>query len=297
MPDMRSEVGKRGRFCMDKESLLILRYFVRLTMLAALIAVPGQALTKEAAAGDVTVQRLDCGTVFVPDLDFLSDSFRFSGQSRTVVVSCYLIRDGGHYLLWDTGLPLSRLGEGKRSVGGGKAKLEHSLMDQLKAIGLAPDAITLVALSHYHSDHSGQLASFPRATLLIGAEDMAVVRGARPAFNLDRAEFAPWLTTNGKVDEVEGDRDVFGDGRVIMLATPGHTPGHHSLLVRLPTGPVILTGDLWHFREQRKVNGVPKINTSRAETLASMDRIQQVASNLHAKIVIGHDYRDVGQEK
>lgn len=256
-------------------------------ILAMLLAAP------VAQPAPVTLQRLDCGTVFVPDLDFLSDSFRFSGQSRTVAVSCYLIRDGSRWFLWDTGLPLSRLGEGKTSVGGGKAQLKRALVDQLKDRGIDLQAITLVGLSHYHSDHSGQLASFPHATLLIGAEDMAVVRGTAPAFNLDRAEFAPWTQEGGKVDAVTGDRDVFGDGKVVMLATPGHTPGHHSLLVRLDSGPVILTGDLWHFREQREVHGVPKINTSRAETLASMDRIEQVAATLHARIVIGHELRDV----
>ncbi|WP_241127089.1 N-acyl homoserine lactonase family protein [Novosphingobium terrae] len=260
---------------------------------ALLMGLAGSAPAAEPAT--VTLERLDCGTVFVPDLDFLSDSFRFSGQSRMVAVSCYLIREGARWFLWDTGLPLSRLGAGKLSVGGGKAQLRRSLIDQLKDRGIDPHTITLVGLSHDHSDHSGQAASFPWATLMIGAEDMAVVRGTGAAFNLDRAEFAPWTQGGGKVDEVTGDRDVFGDGKVIMLATPGHTPGHHSLLVRLASGPVILTGDLWHFREQREVHGVPKINTSRAETLASMDRIEQVAANLHARMVIGHEMRDVDE--
>ncbi|MES2443213.1 MAG: N-acyl homoserine lactonase family protein [Pseudomonadota bacterium] len=243
----------------------------------------------------MTLWRLDCGTVFVPDLDFLSDSFAFSGVSKTVTVSCYLIRDGDEYLLWDAGLPLSRLGEGQTSVGGGRARLARSIVDQLKDIGVAPEQVTRVALSHYHSDHSGQAASFPNATLLIGAPDMAVIRGTAPAFNLQRAEFSPWLTGGGKVDEVTGDRDLFGDGRAVMLATPGHTPGHHSLLVRLASGPVILTGDLWHFTGQMPINGVPKINTSRADTLASMDRITRVAATLHARIVIGHEPADIAK--
>lgn len=243
-------------------------------------------------APQITLRRLDCGSVFVPDLDFLSDSFRFSGQSRTVAVSCYLIRDGERYFLWDTGLPLSRLGAGQTSVGGGRAVLKRAITDQLRDIGIAPEDIKLVGLSHDHSDHSGQLASFPHATLMIGAQDMDVVRGTAPAFNLDRTEFAPWTHGGAPVDEVTGDRDVFGDGRVTMLATPGHTPGHHSLLVRLPSGPVILTGDLWHFREQKQVHGVPKINTSRAETLASMQRVEEIARNLNARIVIGHEMRD-----
>ena len=73
-----------------------------------------------------------------------------------------------------------------------------------------------------------------------------------------------------------GDKDVFGDGSVIMLNTPGHTPGHHSLLVKLKgKGNVLITGDLAHFRENYDSNGVPTFNTSRADTLASLDRFKQ----------------------
>ena len=251
-----------------------------------LAVVPARAAALPAR---VTLTRLACGTVTIPDLDFLSDSFAFSGKAKTVTVSCYLIRHGDSYMLWDAGLPLSRLGAGQRSVGGGLARLDRSLVDQLRQIGIAPERVGIVALSHYHADHTGQLASFPSARVLIGRSDAAIVRGEGAAFNLDRSQFP----AGANLDPVDGDRDVFGDGSIIMLATPGHTPGHHSLLVRLASGPVLLTGDLWHFAEQRPIRGVPKINTSRAETLASIDRIEQVAANLHAKIVLGHEPADI----
>ncbi len=266
--------------------------------LRALLCLGGMTLLGAATPAKmqgVELWRLDCGTVFIPDIDFLNDTYAFSGQSRTVAVSCYLIRHGTDYVLWDAGLPLSRLGEGQISVGGGRARLARSLTDQLAEIGVSPERIGRVALSHYHSDHSGQAASFPRATLTIGAADMAVVRGAGPAFNLDRSEFAPWLPGSGKVDEVSGDRDLFGDGSVTMLATPGHTPGHHSLLVRLAKRRVLLTGDLWHFPAQIPIDGVPRINTSRAESLASMARARALVRNLRAEVVIGHDAADVAK--
>jgi glyoxylase-like metal-dependent hydrolase (beta-lactamase superfamily II) len=257
--------------------------------LAALLAWP-QALA--ATPNRLELWRLDCGSVDIPDADFLNDSFALAGVHKTVVVSCYLIRDGDRFLLWDAGLPLSRLGAGRRSVGGGRAILSKTILAQLSAMKVDPRQVKLVALSHYHSDHSGQLATLPWATLMIGQQDLEVVRSTAAAFNLERSEFGPWLTGGAKVDGVVGDRDIFGDGRVIMLATPGHTPGHHSLLVKLSSGPVILTGDLWHFREQIRIHGVPKINTSRADSLASMDRIEQIARNLSASFIIGHDDRD-----
>jgi N-acyl homoserine lactone hydrolase len=89
---------------------------------------------------------------------------------------------------------------------------------------------------------------------------------------------------------------VFGDGTVVMINTPGHTPGHHSLLVKLPQmGPVLLSGDLAHFHENYDGNGVPSFNTDRSETLASLDRFKKIAANLKATVVIQHDARDVGK--
>ena len=90
------------------------------------------------------------------------------------------------------------------------------------------------------------------------------------------------------------DKDVFGDGSVIMLYTPGHTPGHHSLLVKLPQmGAVLVSGDLAHFRENYETNGVPTFNTDRAQTVASLDRVKKIATGTKATVVIQHDPRDL----
>ena len=91
-----------------------------------------------------------------------------------------------------------------------------------------------------------------------------------------------------------GDKDVFGDQSVVVLNTPGHTPGHHSLLVKLKDkGYVMITGDLAHFQENYDSNGVPTFNVSRADTLASLDRFKKLAANLHATVIIQHDARDI----
>ena len=89
---------------------------------------------------------------------------------------------------------------------------------------------------------------------------------------------------------------MFGDGSVIMLYTPGHTPGHHSLLVKLPQmGPVILSGDLAHFRENYDSNGVPTFNSDRAQSLASLDRVKKIAAGSKATVIIQHDARDINK--
>ena len=167
-------------------------------------------------------------------------------------------------------------------------------MNSSRSCTLTPRQITFVAISHYHGDHVGQVASFPEATLLIGKGDWDALNAPKPNPGVNPENFAHWISGGGKVEPVIGDKDVFGDGSVIMLNTPGHTPGHHSLLVKLGVmGNVLITGDLAHFRENYDSNGVPTFNTSRAETLASLDRFKQLAANLRATVIIQHDARDI----
>ena len=111
---------------------------------------------------------------------------------------------------------------------------------------------------------------------------------------LERPLFDQWTKGRGKVTPVRGDLDVFGDGSVVMLVLPGHTPGHHGLLVRLrETGPVLLTGDLAHTSSNYQDDGVPTFNTDRAQTLASLDRFKRIARQLGATVVIEHVAADI----
>lgn len=106
--------------------------------------------------------------------------------------------------------------------------------------------------------------------------------------------FEGWIKGENKVEPQAIDKDVFGDGSVIMLRTPGHTPGHSSLLVKLAQiGPVIITGDAVHFRENYDTGGVPAFNFDRAQTVASIERLKKIAANLKATVIIQHDARDV----
>jgi glyoxylase-like metal-dependent hydrolase (beta-lactamase superfamily II) len=169
-----------------------------------------------------------------------------------------------------------------------------SLVDQLAKIDLKPEQIKYVGISHYHGDHIGQVGSFPKSTLLIGKGDWDVLTSAKPPESANPAPFANWIKGDGKVEPVPFDKDVFGDGSVIMLYMPGHTPGHHSLLVKLPQmGAVFISGDLMHFRENYETNGVPTFNTDRAQTLASLDRAKKIVAGAKATVVIQHDARDL----
>ena len=261
-----------------------------LTVLLAGIAMPASAQE----APDIELWRLDCGTLQLSDSESFSDTHLYDGQPRELTDSCYLIRNGEKYLLWDTGLPDALVGSSQTS-GVYTVTVGRSIADQLGDLGLSSADIAMVGISHYHFDHIGQLSGFPASTLLIGKGDFDAVKAADGTGNVDPGPFAHWLKDGGgTVEPVAGDRDVFGDGSVTMINAPGHTPGHHALLVRLPhTGNVMLTGDLYHFEEQIENRGVPQFNTDRADTLASMHRFDQMASKLDATIVIQHEPRQI----
>ena len=238
------------------------------------------------AAPDMALTRLDCGTPQPPIAvnPRFSDTFAYGDLKLQFVYSCYLIKHGDEYLLWDTGHAMTTPNVAPKV----------SLVDQLAKIELKPDDIKYVGISHYHADHTGQVNSFPKATLLIGQREWDAISSPKPAEGVNFKPFETWLKGEGKLEPIPNDKDVFGDGSVIILATPGHTPGHRSLLVKLPqTGAVLITGDAAHFRENLDTDGVPSFNYDRAQTVASLERLKKIAANLKATVIIQHDARDV----
>jgi glyoxylase-like metal-dependent hydrolase (beta-lactamase superfamily II) len=248
--------------------------------LFASLAVSAQAAT------DVSLTRFECGTRQEPQAvnPRFSDTYAYGDLKLQFVFSCYLIKHGDDYMLWDTGHAMTMP----------KVAPKESLVDLLAKIDVKPDQIKYVGISHYHADHTGQIASFPKATLLIGAREWDAISAPKPAEGVNFKPFESWIKGESKVEPQTLDKDVFGDGTVMMLRTPGHTPGHSSLLVKLSQmGAVILSGDAVHFHENYESDGVPSFNYDRAQTVASIERIKKIASNLKATLIIQHDARDV----
>ncbi|WP_174377471.1 N-acyl homoserine lactonase family protein [Sphingomonas jaspsi] len=263
---------------------------------ASALALPAAAqntpVAPSQAHGTVSISltRLDCGSILIKDFDaFFSDAHDYKPGPRRVTDSCYLIRHGDKAMLWDTGLPAALKGQ-KKDMGAIVGGLDKTVVEQLAELGLKPADISVVGISHMHSDHTGQAADFGGAKLVVGKGDYDGTKG-------EGDPFGPWRSNGDKnVTTVGGsDFDVFGDGRVVVLRTPGHTPNHLSLLVRLASGPVLLTGDLYHSTEARLKKGVPPFNTDRADTLASMDRFEKLAKNLGAKVIIQHEPADIAK--
>jgi len=266
----------------------MLRSIFSLSLLVAL-SMPAPAAT----APSVRLWRLDCGTVQVNDLNVFSDTYAYVGQSKRLTASCYLIQHDDTYMLWDTGLPEATLGASLSASGAMAASLSRTIKDQLSELKVSPASISLIGVSHYHWDHTGQAASFPQAKLLMGKGDVEALRqsGGERAKPLEH-----WLTGGGALEEITGDKDVFGDGSVVMLDLPGHTPGHHGLLVKLAkTGYVLLSGDVAHFRENLESDGIPAFNEDRTKSLASLDRFKRISKNLKAVTIVQHEPEDVAK--
>jgi N-acyl homoserine lactone hydrolase len=249
----------------------------------SLIAVAAIGLAAvNAMAQSGTVDRLyvmDCGHNAALDQSRWSPGVNV-GKPIEFSDNCYLMRHGTDWLLWDTGFPDS-FAEKLVPTAVGTASRAKTLAAQLAEVGVKPSDIAVVAVSHTHGDHVGNVDLFPTSTLLIQkAElDWAFAPDKPPPFRKDRP-----------VRALEGDLDVFGDGSVTILSTPGHTPGHQSLLVHLPrTGWVILSGDVVHLQDNWDNRRVPSMNFSAEQTQASMTRLADLMKQKNAQLWINHD--------
>jgi len=238
------------------------------------------------AQADVSLWRIDCGTGAKPTNvnERFSDTYAFKDLNLLFTFSCYLIKHGNDYMVWDTGF----------APGANPNAPKTSLADYLAQVKVSPEQVKYVGISHFHGDHTGQLAPFKNATLLIGKGDWDGVTATPPVPGANAAGFKAWIDEKRKVEPLTMDKDVFGDGTVMVLKMPGHTPGHSTLLVKLKEkGAVMLTGDLTHFRENYSSDGIPTFNFDRAQTAASLDRFKKIAANTNATVIIQHDMRDI----
>jgi N-acyl homoserine lactone hydrolase len=243
--------------------------------------------------------RLDCGrslandeSVWTPDQNV--------GRSIEFSSTCWLIKHGNEWLVWDTGVPESAHNDPRGWSTLPKLIVYHldkTLTDQLAEIGLKPRDVTHVAISHTHGDHIGNMGLFPNSTIWMQQAEYSWISspdGPNENVNQLMALARKLLGTPNNLKLVPGDTDVFRDGSVILVSTPGHTPGHQSLLVHLKNfGFIILSGDVVHLEESFEKNIVPSLNTNKQESIASMEKIRQMISTYGAMLFINHDKKQV----
>ena len=230
----------------------------------------------------------DCGMLRFESLEGFSIA-NDETDVRDVIVPCYVIRHKGKSMLWDGGLPSSVADVAGWQGEGMQARLDRTLAEQLPGIGLDMNSFDYAVYSHAHFDHVGVANEVVGATLIIQQTEYDAL------FNSDSAIPAVDMTLVESLRDAErvvinGDHDVFGDGRVRIISTPGHTPGHQSLLIELEnTGPIILSGDLYHFPISRSDRRVPTFNYDAEETLASMDLMEKLVEETGATLWIEHE--------
>uniref|UniRef100_UPI003F492F26 N-acyl homoserine lactonase family protein n=1 Tax=Cupriavidus yeoncheonensis TaxID=1462994 RepID=UPI003F492F26 len=226
---------------------------------------------------------LNCGEGVAGDISRWSPGVNI-GKSMPFAENCYLIKHAQGWILWDTGLDdaIAALPDGEapadpRAIHWRRPK---TLSSQLEQLGVKPSDIKYIAISHSHPDHIGNVEMFPQVTLLV----------QKAEYEWPGANNAPRFRPGHPVIKFEGDKDVFGDGSVTIFSTPGHTPGHQSLLVKLPkTGAIVLSGDAVHFKSNWDNRRVPSINFDKDKSLASMQRIADMLVRENAQLWINHD--------
>ncbi len=239
--------------------------------------------------------RLDCGDSLANDESVWTPGENV-GRSVEFSSTCWLVKHGSDWLLWDTGVPESTLNDPRGWSTLPKLIVYHirkSLTDPLAVIGLKPGDIGRVAVSHTHGDHIGNVGLFQNATILMQQAEYRWIHspdGPNDNVNQLMALARKLLGAPTNLRLVEGDTDVFGDGSVTLVSTPGHTPGHQSLLVRLErSGFIILSGDVVHTKENFEKNIVPSLNTDKEESIASMERVRKLIAIYKARLYINHD--------
>jgi N-acyl homoserine lactone hydrolase len=259
-------------------------------ILAGFAAAAGShASAQQAASPTSGIERmyvLYCGDIALNDASSFTPGASGPGA---LSVSCYLIKHRQGWLIWDTGIPdtIASMPNGQKSNAGNWTS-RRTLMSQLAEIGVKPSDIGYLALSHSHGDHVGNLDAFAAATLVV----------QKAEYDWPGPDGKPRFNPTQKVIKAEGDRDLFGDGSLTLIATPGHTPGHQCLLVKLPkTGAVLLSGDSVHSRANWDNHRAPERNFNVPQSLASLDRMAAVLKANNAQLWIGHEASEVPLRK
>ena len=239
--------------------------------------------------------RVDCGHSLANDESVWTPGENV-GRDIEFSSTCWLVKHRSEWLLWDTGVPEATLNDPRGWSTLPKLIVYHldkSITDQLAEIGLKPNDIGRVAISHTHGDHIGNMGLFPNSIIMMQRAEYSWIHspnGPNDNVNQLMALARKLLGKPKNLQLIDGDSDVFGDGSLTLLSTPGHTPGHQSLLVHLKnSGFIILSGDVVHLEENFEKNIVPSLNTSKAESIASMARVRQLMATYKARLFINHD--------
>ena len=266
-------------------------------MIAIVAGVPAAMAQKPHRAPVVKSLRLyvfDCGVLKIAD----PGRYHLKPEelaTTNMSVPCFLVAHPRGTMMWDVGvIPDSRLKPGGAPVTveypTSVATVTKPLLPQLAAVGYVPVDITYLALSHFHYDHVANANAFAGSTWLVRKLERDIMFADPPSPRTVPAFFSA-LKTSKTVIIKDDEYDVFGDKSVIIKSAPGHSPDHQVLFLRLPkTGPVLISGDLYHYPEERKLNRLPTTEFNVDQTAASRIKIEAFLKKTGAQLWIQHDF-------
>jgi N-acyl homoserine lactone hydrolase len=268
-------------------------YSVLPVILFAILSTAGSAAAQQHKAQAPTSVRLflfDCGNLNIPD----TSNYQLKKEELAttyMALTCYLVAHPKGTLMWDVGA----VPDSSFKPGGGPATLRYAtvpkpLTAQLAEIGYAPGDITYVSFSHFHWDHIGNANVFAKSTWLVRKLERDIMFSDPPSPRTEAANYSA-LRNSKTLILTKDEHDVFGDGTVIIKSTPGHSPDHQVLFLKLAkTGPIVLSGDLYHYPEERTLNKVPTTEFNVAQTVASRAEVEAFLKKTGAQLWIQHDF-------
>jgi N-acyl homoserine lactone hydrolase len=237
----------------------------------------------------------DCGVIHTTNGDAYSLK-KEEMASTEMSIPCILVAHPKGTLMWDNG----DIPDRAFPPGGGRATLgvvtqEKPLLPQMAAVGYTPSDITYLSMSHYHGDHVANANAFASSTWLVRKVERDRMFSGEPILRSPIENYSA-LKDSRTIIIDKDEYDVFGDGTVVIKSTPGHTPGHNVLFLKMKkTGPVVLSGDLYHYPEERSLNRLPVAEFNRDQTAASRAELETFLKKTGAQLWIEHDI--VGNRK
>jgi N-acyl homoserine lactone hydrolase len=272
---------------------------IRVRALIVLLCV-ASALTsaqqrKTQPPSSVRLYVFDCGKLDIADISPYQLT-RAEIATNVMSVPCFLVAHPKGTLMWDVGVVPDRLiAPGSSGTLRGYASSTRKLETQLNEVGYAPSDITYLSFSHFHWDHIGNANLFARATWLVRKAERDAMFSDPPSPRTEPENFKA-LKDSKTTFITTADYDVFGDGKVVIKSAPGHSPGHQVLFINLSkTGPVVLSGDLYHYPEERRLKKVPTTEFNRDQSAASRAAIEAFLTRTHAQLWIQHDFNAVAK--
>jgi N-acyl homoserine lactone hydrolase len=263
-----------------------------LLLLGACLAAPlSQAAVKHAKAPKaLRLYIFDCGTFHTTTVDAYSLKKEEVGSTE-MAIPCILVAHPKGNLMWDNGdIPDRAFPSGGGPATAGVVTQAKPLLPQLAAVGYTPADIKFLAMSHYHGDHVANANAFAGSIWLVRKVERDRMFSSEPIPRSDPANYSA-LKNSQTVMIDQDEYDVFGDRSVIIKSAPGHTPGHQVLFLKLAkTGPVVLSGDLYHYPEERTLNRLPVAEFNKDQTAASRAALEVFLKKTGAQLWIQHDF-------